>query len=70
MTSAVWQAVVNSLPHQTVLPVAREAFAIFREGQRAMAGYDSGQEAARRERRRFMESYLDTLYEAAEATQP
>lgn len=70
LTSAVWQAVVNSLPHQTVLPVAREAFAIFREGQRAMAGYDSRQEAARRERRRFMESYLDTLYEAAEATQP
>lgn len=70
LTSAVWQAVVNSLPYQMVLPVAREAFAIFREGQRAMAGYDSGQEAARRERRRFMESYLDTLYEAAEATQP
>lgn len=70
LTTAVWQAALNSVPHPAVLPVAREAFAAFREGQRAMAGYDSGQEAARRERRRFMESYLDTLYEAAEATQP
>lgn len=64
LTSAVWQAVVNSVPYQIVLPVAREAFAAFRRRQAEMAGYDSGQEAARRERRRFLESYLDTLYEA------
>lgn len=66
LTTAVWQAVINSISHRTVLPVAREAFDAFRAGQRAMAGYDSGQEAARRERRRFMESYLDTLYESTE----
>ena len=64
LTAAVWQAVVNSVPHQAVLPVAREAFAAFRRRQGEIAGYDSGQEAARRERRRFLESYLDTLYEA------
>ena len=65
LTTAVWQAVANSVSPETVLPVAREAFSAFREGQRAMAGYDSGQEAARRERRAFMESYIDTLYDAA-----
>lgn len=65
LTTAVWQAVANSVSPATVLPVAREAFSAFREGQRAMAGYDSGQEAARRERRAFMESYIDTLYDAA-----
>ena len=48
LTTAVWQAVINSVSHRIVLPVAREAFDAFREGQRAMAGYDSGQEAARR----------------------
>lgn len=64
LTTAVWQATINSVPPRTVLPVAREAFAAFRARQSKMAGYDSGQEAARRERRRFLESYLDTLYEA------
>ncbi len=64
LTTAVWQAVINSVPHEIVLPVAREAFAAFRTRQGEMAGYDSGQEAARRERRRFLESYLDTLYDA------
>ena len=63
LTTAVRQATVNSVPPQAVLPVAREAFAAFRARQSEMAGYDSGQEAARRERRRFLESYLDTLYE-------
>lgn len=67
LTTAVWQAVINSVSYRTVLPVAREAFDAFRDGQRAMAGYDSGQEAARRERRRFLESYLDTLYDSVEA---
>ncbi len=64
LTTAVWQAAINSVPPETVLPVARQAFAAFRARQREMAGYDSGQEAARRERRRFLESYLDTLYDA------
>lgn len=67
LTTAVWQAVINSVSARIVLPVAREAFDAFRDGQRAMAGYDSGQEAARREGRRFLESYLDTLYDSAEA---
>ena len=66
LTSAVWQAVVNAVRPETVLPVARRAFDAFRDGQRAMAGYDSGQEAARRERRRFLESYLDILHEASD----
>lgn len=70
MTSAVWQAVINAVPHQAVLPVAREAFDAFRAGQRAMIGYDSGQEAARRERRRFLESYLDALYDSTEEQRP
>lgn len=70
LTTAVWQAVINSVSHRIVLPVAREAFDAFREGQRAMAGYDSGQEAARRERRRFLESYLDTLYDSTEEQRP
>ena len=67
LTSAVWQAAINAVPPETVLPVARRAFDVFREGQRAMAGHDSGQEAARRERRRFLESYLDILHEASDA---
>lgn len=70
LTTAVWQAVINSVSHRIVLPVAREAFDAFRDGQRAMAGYDSGQEAARREGRRFLESYLDTLYESAGEQRP
>lgn len=64
LTLAVQHAAAYGMPAETVLPVARRAFAVFRDGQREMAGYDSGQEAARRERRRFLESYLDTLYEA------
>ncbi|MER2534087.1 MAG: hypothetical protein ABTQ31_02860 [Rhizobiaceae bacterium] len=63
LTTAAWQAMIHGGPVEAVLPVARRAFDVFRERQRLMAGYETGQEAVRRERRRFLETYVDALYE-------
>lgn len=40
----------------------------FRENQRLMCGHETGQEASRRERRRFIATYLDALYDVQAAT--
>jgi len=66
LTTAVRMAVGNTGEAVASLPLARRAFDVFRERQRAIAGYDAMQEAGRRERRRFLEMLIEGEYAAAE----
>jgi len=68
LTTAVRMAVGNTGEAAASLPLARRAFDVFRERQKAIAGYDAMQEASRRERRRFLEMLIEGEYAAAEAT--
>lgn len=61
LTTAV-RAVDNRGSAEAALPLARRAFAVFKERQKAMSGYDAGQEANRRERRRFLEMLIAGEY--------
>lgn len=63
LTTAVRLALAWQGEGSQILPVAEEGFAAFKQRQASMSGYDSGQEAVRRERRRFIESYMASLYE-------
>lgn len=65
--TATKMAVQTESPNATVLPLARRGFDIFRERQKAMAGYDTGQQASRRDRRRFLEMLVAGEYAEAEA---
>lgn len=68
LTTAVRMAVGNTGEAAASLPLARRAFDVFRERQKAIAGYDAVQEAGRRDRRRFLEMLIEGEYAAAEAT--
>jgi len=68
LTTAVRMAVGNTGEAAASLPLARRAFDVFRQRQKAIAGYDAMQEAGRRERRRFLEMLIQGEYAAAEAT--
>jgi tetratricopeptide (TPR) repeat protein len=67
LTTAVRMAVGNTGEAVASLPLARRAFDVFRERQKAIAGYDAVQEAGRRDRRRFLEMLVEGEYAAAEA---
>ena len=67
LTTAVRMAVGNTGSTTAALPLARRAFAVFRERQRAMAGYEAVQESGRRERRSFLEMLIAGEYAAANA---
>ena len=66
LTTAVRMAVGNTGEAVASLPLARRAFDVFRERQKAIAGYDAVQEAGRRDRRRFLEMLIEGEYAAAE----
>lgn len=66
LTTAVRMAVGNTGEAVASLPLARRAFDVFRERQKAIAGYDAVQEAGRRDRRRFLEMLVEGEYAAAE----
>ncbi len=68
LTTAV-RAADNRGAGAAALPLARRAFDVFRERQKAMAGYEAAQESGRRERRRFLEMLIAGEYAAAEAKQ-
>src|SRR5690606_26159894 len=57
LTMAVHQAALRGAAPETLLPLARDAFAEFTRRQRLMRDQSSGQDAARRERRRFLETF-------------
>ncbi len=60
LTMAVHQAALHGAAPETLLPLARDAFTEFTQRQRLMRDQSSGQDAARRERRRFLETFIDT----------
>lgn len=65
--TATKTAVQTQSSNATVLPLARQGFDVFRRRQKAMAGYDAGQQASRRDRRQFLEMVIASEYAAAEA---
>lgn len=67
LTTAVRTSVSSTGEAVAALPLARRAFDVFRERQKAIAGYDAMQEAGRRERRRFLEMLIEGEYASAEA---
>ena len=66
LTTAV-RAVAHRGSVAAALPLARRAFAVFQERQKAMAGYEAAQASGRRERRRFLEMLIAGEYAAANA---
>jgi tetratricopeptide (TPR) repeat protein len=60
LTMAVHQAALQGAAPETLLPLARDAFTQFTQRQKLMRDQSSGQDAARRERRRFLETFIDT----------
>jgi hypothetical protein len=63
LANAAQQAIDFAFALDLALPVARDAFKAFGERQKTFGGYEDGQEVARRERRKFLETYVDTLFE-------
>ena len=59
LTMAVHQAAVRGAAPESLLPLARDAFTEFTQRQKLMRDQSSGQDAARRERRRFLETFID-----------
>lgn len=60
LTMAVHQAAMWGAAPDRLLPLARDAFTEFRQRQKLMRDQSSGQDSARRERRRFLETFIDT----------
>jgi hypothetical protein len=67
LTTAARMVVDTTSSFDAALPLARRAFDVFRERQKAMSGYDAGQEASRRDRRRFLEMLIAGEYAASQA---
>lgn len=63
LASAARQTVLWASAHAQSLPVARAAYAIFKERQKTLGSHESGQDQARRHRRQFLETYVDVLFE-------
>lgn len=71
MVEYVLTTAVRAVGHRgsvaAALPLARRAFEVFQERQKAMAGYEAAQASGRRERRRFLEMLIAGEYAAANA---
>lgn len=65
LATATKMAVQTQSSNATVLPLARHGFETFRDRQKAMAGYDAGQQASRRDRRQFLEMLIAGEYAEA-----
>lgn len=65
LTTATRLAVNLAQGYDQALPVSRAAYAAFLERQASMATYEAGQEAARRDRRRFLETHVGLLFETS-----
>jgi hypothetical protein len=63
LATAVRMIVTKTNGYETAMPLARRAYDIFRQRQTAMANYDAGQEASRRDGRRFLEIFIAGQYE-------
>ena len=63
LANAAQQAIRFASAYELAMPVARDAFSTFRQRQGSFGGYEDGQETARRDRRRFLETYVDALFE-------
>jgi len=70
LTTATRLAVNLALAYDQTLTVSRAAYAAFLERQASMATYEAGQEAARRDRRRFLETHVGLLYEISKKPAP
>lgn len=66
LTAAARLAVGHALAFRQALPVSGAAFAAFERRQKSMGNYEAGQEAARRERRSFLETHIGVLYETSQ----
>ena len=64
LTTAVRMIVTKTNGYEAAMPLARRAYDVFRQRQTAMASYDAGQEASRRDGRRFLEIFIAGQYEA------
>ncbi len=69
LTTATRLSVNMAQAYRQTLPVSREAYAVFLQRQGAMASYEAGQEAARRDRRRFLETHVGLLFETSKPGQ-
>ncbi|HHZ08645.1 MAG TPA: hypothetical protein GX405_07695 [Rhizobiales bacterium] len=67
LTTATRMLFMRSFDHMDALPLAEPAFQAFKARQAALGGYDSGQEAARRDQRSFLDIYVGANYAAARA---
>ncbi|RUW66793.1 hypothetical protein [Mesorhizobium sp. M4B.F.Ca.ET.049.02.1.2] len=63
LATAVRMIVTKTNGYEAAMPLARRAYDIFRQRQTAMANYDAGQEASRRDGRRFLEIFIAGQYE-------
>lgn len=63
LATAVRMIVTKTNGYEAAMPLARRAYEIFRQRQTAMANYDAGQEASRRDGRRFLEIFIAGQYE-------
>lgn len=67
LTAAVRLALGHAPAFRQALPVSSTAFAAFEQCQKTMGSYEAGQEATRRDRRRFLETHIGILYETSRA---
>lgn len=67
LTAATRLALGHAPAFRQALPVSSAAFAAFEQRQKTMGSYEAGQEAARRDRRRFLETHIGILYETSRA---
>lgn len=65
LTTATRVATNATRSYEKTLLISHEAYAAFLKRQGTMASYEAGQEAARRERRRFLETHLELLYDTS-----
>ncbi|MDX8437387.1 hypothetical protein RFN25_28690 [Mesorhizobium abyssinicae] len=63
LATAVRMIATKTNGYEAAMPLARRAYDIFRQRQTAMANYDAGQEASRRDGRRFLEIFIAGQYE-------
>jgi len=65
LTAAVRLAVGHAPAFRQALPVSNAAFAAFEQRQATMRSYEAGQEAVRRDRRRFLETHVRILHKTS-----
>ena len=62
LTVATRMAIGHAGAYLQALPVSIAAYDIFKQRQQTMADYETGQDAARRERRSFLEMHIGALF--------